>query len=65
MDKKPVKMVLELYSVTTMRDGGSKIIFLAGTDSLSAIQEMQKCNAEGDTLFAAALIPFEKDSFDD
>lgn len=65
MDKKPIKMVLELYSVSTTRDAGSKIIFLAGTDSLAAIQAMQNCNAEGDTVFAVALIPFEKDSFND
>lgn len=65
MDKKPIKLIAELYSVTTTRDGGSKVIFLCGTDSLSAIQAIQNCNAEGDTMFALVAVPFEKDSFDD
>lgn len=65
MDKKPIKLVAVLERVSTSRDGGTKITLVCGADSLSAIQELQTLNAEADVCLALAIVPFEKDCFDD
>lgn len=54
----PIKLICQLDRVTTTKDGGSKIVFVCGAESLSAIQKIQNANAVGDISFAIAAVPY-------
>jgi hypothetical protein len=54
----PIKLIVQLERVTTTKDGGSKIVFVCGAESLASIQKIQTLNATGDVSLAIACVPF-------
>lgn len=59
MTQIPIKLIAQLYSVRTTKDGGSKVTFEVGYDSINAILELQKLNATGEINLAIAIIPYD------
>lgn len=47
----------QLYSVTTKKDGGGRIQFEFGMESLNAIHRIQKWNAQGGMNFTVVCVP--------
>ncbi len=47
----------QLYSVTTKKDGGGRIQFEFGMESLLAIQKIQNWNAKGGMNFTVVVVP--------
>lgn len=58
IDQEPIKMIVQLYKVSTTKDGGSRIVLDCGAESLSAIQKIQRLNAAGDVSLAIAVVPY-------
>lgn len=54
----PIKLVVQLYKVSTTRDGGSRITLDCGSESLKAIQKIQELSSKGDISFAIACVPY-------
>lgn len=54
-----INLIVQLERVTTTKDGGSKILFVCGAESLPAIQKIQMLNAKGDVSLAIACVPYD------
>ena len=52
-----IHMICQLYKVSSTRDGGSRIVLDCGSESLDAVQKIQKLNAMGDVNLALAIVP--------
>lgn len=64
MEKKVINFIGVLYSIRTVRDGGTRLTIDVGADGLGAIMDLQRANATGDICLAIAISPFEnKDEF--
>jgi hypothetical protein len=53
----PVKLTLQLNNVKTAKDGGGRITFDFGLDSLNEIHRLQKINGAGELNFMVVLVP--------
>jgi hypothetical protein len=54
-----IKLVVQLNRVNTTKDGGTRLWFDCGAESLEAVQRIQTLNAKGDISLALAIVPFE------
>jgi hypothetical protein len=52
-----IKFIAGLHEVKTMKDGGGRIVFEFGNDSIDAIVQLQKTHSSGELLYALALVP--------
>lgn len=55
------KAVVQLNSITTLKDGGGKITFEFGNESLEEIQKLQRLAGDGEVNFVAVFVPFKED----
>jgi hypothetical protein len=55
----PVKLIVQLDTIRTTKDGGGKITFEFGADALEEIHKLQILNGSGDTNLALAIVPME------
>ncbi len=55
------KIVVQLNSIKTLKDGGGKIVFEFGNESLEEIQKLQTLAGDGDINFVAVLVPFKNE----
>lgn len=58
-EKDVIKLIVQLFRVTTNRDGGTRIQFDCGAESLEAIQRIQTLNSQGDVNLALAIVPYD------
>lgn len=54
------QVTAQLYSVTTKKDGGGRISFDFGLESLKGIHKIQEWNAQGGMNFALAIVPYQE-----
>ncbi len=59
MEKEVIKFTAQLDRVTSTKDGGSKITFTCGYESIEAIQKIVRLNAIGDTSMAIAIVSYD------
>lgn len=55
----PIKLIVQLDSVRTTKDGGSKIVFECGADALEEIHRLQVLNGTGEINLAVVIVPFD------
>lgn len=55
---KPIQIVCQIDRITMLRDGGGKLTVEFGKESIEAINELSRLNAQGDLNLAAAFVPF-------
>ena len=53
-----IKLICQLYKVTTTKDGGSRIVLDCGSESLKAVQRIQTLSSLGDVSLAIACVPY-------
>lgn len=58
----PIKLICQLDSVRTTKDGGSKITFECGAESMKGVTELIETNGEGGVNFAVAVLLLEDSS---
>lgn len=57
-NEETINLVVQLFRVTTSKDGGTRIQFDCGAESLEAIQKIQTLNAHGEINLALAIVPY-------
>jgi hypothetical protein len=60
----PVKLVLQLNNVKTHKDGGGRITFDFGLESLNEIHRLQKINGRGEQNFMVVVVPHNETKTD-
>ena len=63
-EAKVANFVVQLFKITTDKQGGGRIQFDFGAESLDEIQKIQKANGRGGMNFALAVVPY-KESYTD
>lgn len=56
-EKEVIRLTAQLERVVTTKDGGGKITFEFGADSLEAIKQIMTAHGTGEVNFAIALVP--------
>lgn len=54
----PIILIAQLYKVSTTKDGGSRIVLDCGSESLNAVQKIQRINADGDVSLTWAVMKY-------
>lgn len=54
----PIKLIVQLDSIRSTRDGGGKLTLEFGADSLQEIHRLQLLNGSGDTSLAVVIVPY-------
>lgn len=62
MKNQVIRLIGQLYQVTTRKDGGSRVVIDVGYESIGGIQELQRMNGAGDTNLAIAIATYEESS---
>lgn len=55
------KFIAQIYSVTSRKDGGGKIILEFGADALEQVQKIQRWNSLQGMNIAIAAVPYNQD----
>lgn len=54
----PIQLTAQLYRIISNADGGGRLIFDFGHDSMEAIQELFRMHGSGEVNFALAIVPY-------
>ena len=59
---KTITLTVQLLDIKTRRDGGGRVQFEYGAESMQAIADLMGLNASGDTVLGMALVPIGNDN---
>jgi hypothetical protein len=58
VENEVIKLTGQLFKVSTVKDGGSRIVIDVGYESLTGVQELIKMNGNGEINLAIVIAPY-------